>query len=309
MTRKGLESFLVQLGVVDQAWGVEKGNSKSYSNLAQELSGLQYSLLIAPHESLTTALWVRKIQADQKISFYHWWNRFFYTDRIAKPKQMPEAFRQISLLSNLDLELKAHLAESSKQNWFAESPLLPAPPAWASAKIFSGQPNVAKKIAFFPGSVWETKKWTENGFIELARKYTQMGYQIILMGSAFESDLCQRIQRAVPECENRAGLDSVEDGLKILKDMRAVVCNDSGGQHLAALAGAPVLTIFGPTVLAQGFRPWSDHSATAEFSGLKCRPCGAHGHQQCPLGTHECMKSLSSLLVSHKLDQLLAYSA
>jgi heptosyltransferase-2 len=79
------------------------------------------------------------------------------------------------------------------------------------------------------------------------------------------------------------------------------VCNDSGAQHLAGLVGTPTVSIFGPTVPQQGFVPWNPNVQLIENKNLKCRPCGKHGPESCPIGTHECMNSI-------KPDQVLSSS-
>jgi heptosyltransferase II len=38
---------------------------------------------------------------------------------------------------------------------------------------------------------------------------------------------------------------------------------------------------------------------------LSCRPCGAHGHRECPLGTHDCMKKVTSEVVARSAKELL----
>jgi heptosyltransferase-2 len=63
---------------------------------------------------------------------------------------------------------------------------------------------------------------------------------------------------------------------------------------LAALVSAPTVGIFGPTILEFGFRPWNSNAIVVEtHKQLTCRPCGKHGPQVCPVGTHECMESIN----------------
>jgi heptosyltransferase-2 len=85
-----------------------------------------------------------------------------------------------------------------------------------------------------------------------------------------------------------------------------VVTNDSAGQHLAALAGTKTVSVFGPTVLPFGFRPWNSQAIVVERFGLSCRPCGKHGPMKCPIGTHECMKSIRSNEVYQACERLLS---
>ncbi len=79
----------------------------------------------------------------------------------------------------------------------------------------------------------------------------------------------------------------------LMQRSQLVVSNDSGSQHLASLVETPLVSIFGPTVLSQGFGPWQNKAVVAQATGLTCRPCGRHGHDKCPIGTHVCMTSLT----------------
>jgi heptosyltransferase-2 len=119
------------------------------------------------------------------------------------------------------------------------------------------------------------------------------------MGSAGERALCQQITQH--EQFILAGKTSLLESLCVIKGSKAIVCNDSGAQHLAGLVGTPTVSIFGPTVPQQGFVPWNPNVQLIENKNLKCRPCGKHGPESCPIGTHECMNSI-------KPDQVLSSS-
>jgi heptosyltransferase-2 len=129
------------------------------------------------------------------------------------------------------------------------------------------------------------------------------GYSVVLVGSRDEKALCDQIAAAVPGVENRAGTTGLADLVDLLASGRALVCNDSGAMHAAAAAGLPTVAVFGPTTLDLGFRPWNS-SAIVMQRELGCRPCGAHGPQVCPLGTHECMKSVTAVDVLGALAKL-----
>jgi len=67
--------------------------------------------------------------------------------------------------------------------------------------------------------------------------------------------------------------------------------------------GTPLVSIFGPTTPSQGYTPWNKKSRVVEIP-LDCRPCGAHGHNKCPIGTHDCMKKISPEMVWAKSQEL-----
>jgi heptosyltransferase-2 len=57
---------------------------------------------------------------------------------------------------------------------------------------------------------------------------------------------------------------------------------------MATGVGTPVVALFGPTVEAFGFFPYTDQATVLELP-LSCRPCSSKGSARCPLGHHRCM--------------------
>ena len=122
------------------------------------------------------------------------------------------------------------------------------------------------------------------------------------MGGPGEEELATRISKLIPGSLNLAGKTSPLESLQVLAQADVVVTNDSAGQHMAALVGAPTVSVFGPTVLEFGYRPWNSKAKIVERKGLACRPCGKHGHHKCPIGTHECMKKITATEVIAMID-------
>jgi len=55
---------------------------------------------------------------------------------------------------------------------------------------------------------------------------------------------------------------------------------------------APVTAFFCSTIPGFGFGPLSEDSEIKEVLNLSCRPCGLHGHKQCPEGHFKCGKDI-----------------
>jgi heptosyltransferase-2 len=112
---------------------------------------------------------------------------------------------------------------------------LGAPPPW---------------IALMPGAAYgPAKRWPAEHFISLGRMLNAtQNYPIVLLGSAAERDLCRSIAQGIgPATLNLAGQTSLPELAALLEQCALVVANDSGGMHLAAAVGAPVLAFFGIT--------------------------------------------------------------
>ncbi|MFN8944488.1 MAG: glycosyltransferase family 9 protein [Pseudobdellovibrionaceae bacterium] len=300
--RKGLGSVLKKLNAIEDYFEVEKGVSASYQSVLMALNGRKFDLLITSHESVRTSLFARKIQAKQKRGPKTFLNFFIFDERIQKIKYLPEPLRilqfcEVASLGEISSDQiyqleKNHLVYDTQ---FASMSYREQILHWPETiSMRDGFPENKKRILVFPGSVWETKKYTISSFISVISKLLQLGYEVVLMGAKNEVDLGIQIQSAISgEVKNLIGLTSLTQTLGLMVNSGWVIGNDSGSAHLAAAADCPSITIFGPTILEFGYRPWSNQSYIVQTRlDLKCRPCGSHGHQKCPIGTHECMKSI-----------------
>ncbi len=321
-------SFFTDAAVVDHVIEVDKSKSGGWANALRAASRQSFDLVICPHESFRTALFVSRIKAVRKIGYARFFNRFIFNDRIRRDLELPEALRQLALLAPLDAkysEINAQFKKSQAASGgqgtggaLTELPLgtdMKVPRLMqirnarhvgrAAEATSTLTAQVASMIEPFfdapepivvlaPGSAWQTKMWTKEGFIETGRALaTLRGALIVIMGSKEESQLCQEISAALPNSVSLAGRTSLYQSAQLLAVADLLVCNDSGAMHLGACAGVPIVSVFGPTVLEFGYRPWSTRAAVVQ-ANLTCRPCGRHGSQECPLGTHDCMKKVTS---------------
>lgn len=306
ITRSGVGSLVKDFAFADRFYEIKKGQWSTYKKIIDLLSAETFDHVFCPHQSFTTARFLFQIRAKNKIGFELWWNQIFFNERIKKDLSLPEPLRLVSLLKNHvpDLQKKLNEFQQAEVSWAAKNTIHLSPiPEWAVGKVGSGnfsnvdlnQLSLPKKyICLFPGSVWATKQWTTEGFIDLAQRLKAEGENVVLMGGPGEEELGAKIFNAVPGCLNLVAKTSLKETVAILSKAKLVFSNDSAGQHLAALVQAPTISIFGPTVPKFGYRPWNSEAVIVERVGLTCRPCGAHGHRQCPIGTHECMKSISA---------------
>ena len=117
----------------------------------------------------------------------------------------PDALRQLSLLSLVSEDCSEKFSElgigiensvSQEIVSFGEE----AFPEWSNmglALSSEGVKETAEKfklsksyICIAPGSVWETKKWTVEGFTDVAKAYTKKSIQVVLVGSPSEKESC-----------------------------------------------------------------------------------------------------------------------
>ncbi|PWU21425.1 MAG: hypothetical protein C5B49_02640, partial [Bdellovibrio sp.] len=286
VTRQGFALLMKALGYADEVWEVRKGDSKSYEELTARLRDSSYEWIFCPHPSLRSKLLVNSLKAEAKIGYSEdWFSWLFFSHRVGKAL-VPEALKQWSLITAVVPQLARSWNDLQRVNWNARGEAGLLPPIRKEISIdcrsilLAHPPPTAVTSgtwAIFPGSVWATKQWSTNGFCELAERIDRQGFSVLWMGGVDEAELCHNLATKCPATRSLAGQCTLLETLAILARCEGAVANDSGGQHLAAVAGIPILSIFGPTTLAAGFRPWGRWTAVAERPGLFCRPCGPHG--------------------------------
>ena len=105
-------------------------------------------------------------------------------------------------------------------------------------------------IGLLPGAArGPAKRWPVERFAETAKTLcTQTGGGLLLMGGVADTNSCATIAAAVGhQALNVAGSTAIPEWAALLALCDVVLCNDSGGMHLAAAVGAPVVAIFGIT--------------------------------------------------------------
>ncbi len=162
----------------------------------------------------------------------------------------------------------------------------------AKIKLLTKNDINKKKIAIAPGSVWATKKWPENYFIELIKMLKE--HSIYLIGGPDDKVLCQRILNNSEHnnITNFAGELSIIESSTLISMMELTICNDSGPLHMANAVETPVFAFFGPTVKAFGCYPYRENDRLLEVE-MDCRPCSKHGRDNCPKKHHKCMINIT----------------
>lgn len=154
-----------------------------------------------------------------------------------------------------------------------------------------------------PSSVWFTKMWPKEKWAQLIKELPDT-HQIHLIGSLADKSLANEIITAAGRGTNLCGKLSLLDSASLISQAEMTFTNDSGPMHLASAMDAPVTAIFCSTIPEFGFGPLSRvRHVIEENVGLKCRPCGLHGHRACPEGHFLCAKTISPAQVAQVVRQ------
>jgi len=133
-------------------------------------------------------------------------------------------------------------------------PRLAPPPATLDAMRAKLAALPRPWIAMLPGAARGTaKQWPAERYADTAAALVaRTGGSVVVLGTAGERAVCQQVAAAAaPNGLNLAGATTLPELAAALALSAAVLCNDSGGMHLAAAVGAPLVAIYGITNPAQ----------------------------------------------------------
>lgn len=149
-------------------------------------------------------------------------------------------------------------------------------------------------ICMSPASVWFTKQFPANKWIELIKKL-ESKFKIYLLGGPDDKELCEDIRKKAvsPHTFNLAGKLNLLESAALMNGASMNYSNDSAPLHLASAMNAPITAVFCSTVPSFGFGPLSQSSKIVELpEKLSCRPCGLHGKKSCPKGHFKCAEDI-----------------
>jgi len=100
-----------------------------------------------------------------------------------------------------------------------------------------------------PGQVAFFKRWPLDSYKELIGKVIAAYPQtdVALFGGPTDHKMNQEVANAFPGRVHVFSDTSVLESVALMKHCQLFICHDTGPMHLAAAAGVPVLSIFGPT--------------------------------------------------------------
>lgn len=158
------------------------------------------------------------------------------------------------------------------------------------------QYKTKKYITISPGSLWFTKQFPEQRWIEFMSSVDE-DIMVYLLGSPKEKALCDRIidKSNHSLVLNLAGKLSFLESSALMRDTVMNYVNDSAPMHMATAMNAPVAAIFCSTVPEYGFGPLSDNAHIIQSDeNLSCKPCGLHGLKKCPKKHFKCALTIKN---------------
>ncbi len=148
------------------------------------------------------------------------------------------------------------------------------------------------------------KRWYPERFAAVAKEYSE-SYDIIIFGGPNEVEMASEIEANlkashVSNYTNLAGKTNIKELCSLIGGCSLFVTNDSGPMHVAAAYKVPTVSIFGPTKHTETSQ-WMNEKSIIVRHEMPCAPCM---RRECPLGHHECMKSIEAAEVVEAVREL-----
>nr|MDA3879972.1 glycosyltransferase family 9 protein [Prolixibacteraceae bacterium] len=159
-----------------------------------------------------------------------------------------------------------------------------------------------KQIGVAPFAKHQWKMWPAEKMKELLKKLDNDGYSIVLFGGRGEEQ--QELAQWASTFKNAisvAGQLAFSEELYLISKLGTMVSMDSANMHLASLAGARVVSIWGATHPYAGFYGYGQLADDAVQIDLECRPCSVYGNKECHRGDFACMNEVMPDMVFDKI--------
>ena len=274
---------LCEKAVVDET---KKASSRLLATykLAHELG--RFNMAITFRNQLHSSLLLRFTGTVLTIAKRSWHSRFLlsHTPKIKTNKHLVKQYAKLAMVNVND---------------FTEDEI-PALKLYIKPKSFE-KPTLGINAGATYGSA---KRWYPERFAAVAAEYAEK-YDIIIFGGPNEVEMAQEIEDnlkkfGVTNYTNLAGKTNIEELCANIGGCSLFITNDSGPMHVAAAYQVPTVSIFGPTKYKETSQ-WMNEKSKLVRKEMDCSPCMK---RECPLGHHECMKSITADEVSQAVKEI-----
>jgi heptosyltransferase-1/heptosyltransferase-2 len=143
-----------------------------------------------------------------------------------------------------------------------------------------------KLAVFFPAAGWQSKEWPPERYARLAEKFAAGNIAVVLAGGASDADKAATIKKLAAPLRiiDFTGKTAIPELIGLIRQASVCVGGDTGPVHIAAAAGIPAVSLFGPSSgqRAGAYGPL----CTYVSAGAACSPCFK---RRCPRPEFVCM--------------------
>jgi len=253
--------------------------------LARELG--EFSLAITFRNQVHSSLLLHFTKTVISLAKSSWHSRLLlsHTPKISQNKHLVEQYSELAMINT--------------DSFDGTSPPLKL---YIKANSFN-KPTLGLNAGATYGNA---KRWYPERFAEVAAAFSNR-YNIIIFGGPYEVEMAKEIEDnllklGVNNYTNIAGKTSIQELCSNIGACALFLTNDSGPMHIAAAYQVPTVAIFGPTKYKETSQWKNEHSALVRKE-MECSPCMK---RECPLGHHDCMKTITAAEVILKIKELQA---
>lgn len=251
--------------------------------LAQELSEFHFAITF--RNQIHSSLLLRFTGTVVCIARASWHSQFLlsHTPRIKTEQHLVQQYAQLAMVDTDDFNGN-----------------IPPLKLYIKEKAFD-KPTLGINAGATYGSA---KRWYPERFAAVAKEFSGR-YDIIIFGGPNEVEMAGEIEKnlqtsGVINYKNLAGKTTIEELCANIGGCSLFITNDSGPMHVAAAYQVPTVAIFGPTKYKETSQ-WSNAKSKIVRHEMECSPCMK---RECPLGHHECMKSITASEVIEAVNAL-----
>lgn len=122
---------------------------------------------------------------------------------------------------------------------------------------------------------------------------------IYLFGGKEDAPVLEQWKEAHPDrITNLAGAQTIDEDIRVMARLQAMVSMDSANMHMASLVGTRCFSIWGATHRFAGFLGYGQQAADCIELDLPCRPCSIYGNKPCRFGDYNCLTHIPAKQVA-----------
>jgi heptosyltransferase-1 len=255
--------------VIDRVIAVTAPSVQGWSQAVRELRAVRYDVALDLQGLMKSAVLARASGAARVIGFSIWHLR----EKTARPfySDVREAEGGHVIAKNLRLLEALGVHDSAIAFPLAD---VPSPALDALRATIGGG---ARFALINPGAAWPNKRWPADRFGEVAAFVREAcGLMPVVLWGPGEEGIAGEVLSASGGAAVLAPRTSVADVVALARAASLVISGDTGPLHLATAAGAPTVSVFGPTDPARNGPFSSDDVAVSRYDA-----CGCHYDRQC----------------------------